>query len=85
MLVALRGRVDSPDPKQCELSERKCVIHEVRQGLQFPASCRHYSFLQAAGTEEFLQGSSSNGCSLQCELSGRKCARYYSSLQAAGT
>jgi hypothetical protein len=31
MLVALRGRVDSPDPKQCELSDRKCVIHEVRQ------------------------------------------------------
>ncbi|WIA21940.1 hypothetical protein OEZ85_004306 [Tetradesmus obliquus] len=31
MLVALRGRVDSPDPKQCELSERKCVIHEVHE------------------------------------------------------
>ncbi|KAF6256476.1 hypothetical protein COO60DRAFT_1529374 [Scenedesmus sp. NREL 46B-D3] len=31
MLVALRGRVDSPDPKQCELSDRKCVIHEVRE------------------------------------------------------
>jgi hypothetical protein len=29
MLVALRGRVDSPDPKQCELSDRKAVIHEV--------------------------------------------------------
>lgn len=30
MLVALRGRVDSNDPKQCELSDRKAVIHEVR-------------------------------------------------------
>jgi hypothetical protein len=34
MLVALRGRVDSPDPKQCELSERKCVIHEVRAATE---------------------------------------------------
>jgi hypothetical protein len=38
MLVALRGRVDSPDPKQCELSERKCVIYEVRQ--QRKSSCK---------------------------------------------
>jgi len=32
MLVALRGRVESNDPKQCELSERKAVIHEVSVG-----------------------------------------------------
>lgn len=30
MLVALRGRVDSHDPRSCELSDRKAVIHEVR-------------------------------------------------------
>lgn len=29
MLVALRGRVDSGDPKKCELSDRRAVIHEV--------------------------------------------------------
>lgn len=29
MLVALRGRVESNDPKKCELSDRKAVIHEV--------------------------------------------------------
>jgi hypothetical protein len=31
MLVALRGRVESKDPKTCELSDRKAVIHEVRK------------------------------------------------------
>lgn len=31
MLVALRGRVESPDPKPCELSERKAVIHEIHE------------------------------------------------------
>jgi hypothetical protein len=29
MLVALRGRVESRDPKTCELSDRKAVIYEV--------------------------------------------------------
>lgn len=40
MLVALRGRVDSTDPKKCELSERKCVIHEVRDTLECTSVCR---------------------------------------------
>ncbi|KAF8057281.1 SP1 [Scenedesmus sp. PABB004] len=31
MLVALRGRVESGDPKKCELSDRRCVIHEVHE------------------------------------------------------
>lgn len=34
MLVALRGRVESNDPKKCELSDRKAVIHEVSSCLQ---------------------------------------------------
>lgn len=41
MLVALRGRVESNDPRKCELSDRKAVIHEVGacQGHSSGATC----------------------------------------------
>ena len=34
MLVALRGRAESKDPKKCELSDRQAVIHEVPIAMQ---------------------------------------------------
>lgn len=43
MLVALRGRVESNDPKKCELSDRKAVIHEVNIQYQSWYAARQFS------------------------------------------
>lgn len=43
MLVALRGRVESNDPKKCELSDRKAVIHEVNIRYQSWYAARQFS------------------------------------------
>ena len=52
MLVALRGRVESNDPKKCELSDRKAVIHEVRQPAAPPPSSAASKLPMHSGTSQ---------------------------------
>ena len=59
MLVALRGRVESNDPKKCELSDRKAVIHEVRQPAALHLAAQQlgcqYSWNVKGGTGSSVQ------------------------------